>query len=62
MDKPVEDAASPQSSTRRVYLTLRNDIIAGRIPPGERLKIDALKVALDTGASPVREALSLLTS
>ena len=62
MDKPVEDTASPQSSTRRVYLTLRNDIIAGRIPPGERLKIDALKVALDTGASPVREALSLLTS
>ena len=62
MDQPVEDTASPQSSTQRAYLTLRNDIIAGRIPPGERLKIDALKVALDTGASPVREALSLLTS
>ncbi|MDJ0631164.1 MAG: GntR family transcriptional regulator [Rhodobacter sp.] len=62
MDKPVEDRASPQSSTQRAYLTLRKDIITGRIPPGERLKIDALKVALDTGASPVREALSLLTS
>ena len=62
MDKLIEDTASPQSSTRRVYLTLRNDIITGQIPPGERLKIDALKVALDTGASPVREALSLLTS
>ena len=62
MDKPVEDTASPQSSTQRAYLTLRKEIITGRIPPGERLKIDALKVALDTGASPVREALSLLTS
>lgn len=51
-----------QSSTQRVYLALRNDIITGRIPPGERLKIDALKAGLDTGASPVREALSLLTS
>ncbi len=62
MDKRAEETASPQSSTQRAYLTLRNDIITGRIPPGERLKIDALKVALDTGASPVREALSLLTS
>ena len=59
---PCEDTASPQSSTQRVYLALRNEIITGQIPPGERLKIDALKVALDTGASPVREALSLLTS
>ncbi len=62
MDKTVEDTASPQSSTQRAYLTLRKEIITGRIPPGERLKIDALKEALDTGASPVREALSLLTS
>jgi len=62
MDKPVDDTASPQSSTQRAYHTLRNEIITGRLPPGERLKIDTLKVALDTGASPVREALSLLTS
>ncbi len=61
MDKAVS-ATSSQSSTQRVYLTLRNDIIFGRIPPGERLKIDSLKESLDTGASPVREALSLLTS
>ncbi len=62
MNKPAKDAGSPQSSTQRAYLTLRKDIITGRIQPGERLKIDALKVTLDTGASPVREALSLLTS
>ncbi|MEM7752100.1 MAG: GntR family transcriptional regulator [Pseudomonadota bacterium] len=62
MDKTVAPSTSSQSSTQRAYLALRNDIIFGRIAPGERLKIDALKESLDTGASPVREALSLLTS
>ncbi|MEM6387370.1 MAG: GntR family transcriptional regulator [Pseudomonadota bacterium] len=62
MDKSVVEQTSSQSSTQRAYLALRNDIIFGRIAPGERLKIDTLKETLDTGASPVREALSLLTS
>lgn len=62
MDKSVAPQTTSQSSTQRAYLALRNDIIFGRIAPGERLKIDALKESLDTGASPVREALSLLTS
>jgi len=62
MDKPVNIPKSNQSSTQRAYLTLRNEIITGRIPPGERLKVETLKVSLETGASPVREALSLLTS
>lgn len=61
MDQIVTQTSS-QSSTQRAYLALRNDIIYGRLQPGERLKIDALKESLDTGASPVREALSLLTS
>lgn len=34
----------------------------GKLPPGARLKVDALKENYGTGASPVREALSLLTS
>jgi len=62
MDKPVTSPPSSQSSTQRAYLALRSDIIFGRVAPGERLKIDTLKEVLDTGASPVREALSLLTS
>lgn len=62
MDMPVDETASPQSSTQRAYVTLRKQIITGQIAPGERLKIDTLKESLDTGASPVREALSLLTS
>lgn len=62
MKKSTEQMDSPQSSTQRAYLALRERIITGSIPPGERLKIETLKESLNTGASPVREALSLLTS
>ena len=62
MDNQFEAINSPQSSTQRAYHILRDRIITGRIPPGQRLKIDTLKESLDTGASPIREALSLLTS
>lgn len=62
MDEPVTETRSTESTTQRAYFALRNDIIFGRIPPGQRLKIDTLKETLETGASPVREALSLLTS
>jgi len=37
-------------------------IVAGEIRPGEKLKIEGLRQRLGTGASPIREALSLLTS
>ena len=47
MDSPLADHQSTQSSTQRAYLALRDDIIFGRIPPGERLKIDTLKGFVD---------------
>lgn len=50
------------SATRATYLTLRDMILTGALPAGQKLKIDQLRKLLDTGASPVREALSLLTS
>ncbi len=55
-------SGSSTSETNRVYGELRDRIISGRIPPGERLKVETLKAALNVGASPIREALSLLTS
>jgi len=55
-------ASVPQSSTQRVFQDLRRRIIEGEIEPGERLKVESLKTLLDSGASPIREALSLLTS
>ena len=50
------------SSTQRVFLELRDRIILGDIAPGERLKVESLKASLKVGATPIREALSLLTS
>ena len=53
---------TPVSETSRAYNALRSQIITTEIPPGERLKVETLKGALNIGASPIREALSLLTS
>ena len=50
------------SATRGAYLKLREMILTGELPAGEKLKIEQLRGLLSTGASPVREALSLLTS
>jgi len=58
----MDDKAQPTSNTHRVYQKLRQQIITGEIPPGNRLKVDVLKSSLEAGASPIREALSLLTS
>jgi len=56
------ESTAPVSATQRVFNDLRQRIIRGEIAPGERLKVDALKTLLQVGASPIREALSLLTS
>ena len=60
--KLVGDGADSSSRTSRAYAELKQDIIAGRLKPGSKLKIDDLRKAYDTGTSPIREALSLLTS
>ena len=41
---------------------MKQDIISGRLHPGQKLKIEELRQKYDTGTSPIREALSLLTS
>lgn len=51
-----------ESATATTYAAIRRMIVTGELPPGEKLKIESLKARLDTGASPIREALSLLTS
>lgn len=54
--------AGDGSATQRAYRALRKMIVTGVLKPGEKLKIEGLRQRLDTGASPIREALSLLTS
>jgi len=51
-----------ESLTRRAYAQLRQDIIEGTLQPGAKLKIQELTRAYNTGASPIREALSHLAS
>ncbi|WP_163847677.1 GntR family transcriptional regulator [Pseudooceanicola aestuarii] len=58
----VGTSGADGSATQRAYYRLRQMIVTGVLQPGEKLKIDGLRQRLDTGASPIREALSLLTS
>lgn len=51
-----------ESATKLAYRKLRKLLLTGGLAPGEKLKIDGLRQALDLGASPIREALSLLVS
>jgi len=51
-----------RSRTGRIYGRLRDDIIQGKLAPGSKLKIEELKARYETGATPLREALSLLTA
>lgn len=59
----MDDTGSRETSaTRATYLSLREMILVGELPAGQKLKIEQLRAMLNVGASPVREALSLLTS
>lgn len=51
-----------QSLTSQTYDAMRADIISGALQPGQKLKIEELCNRYNAGSSPVREALSLLTS
>ena len=59
---PTIPNATGETLTSRAYAALRRDIIAGQLPPGAKLKIEELRERYEVGGSPVREALSLLSS
>jgi len=50
------------SATQKAYRMLRWMIVTGEIAPATKLKVETLKAMLDMGTTPIREALSLLTS
>ena len=54
--------AAQESLTSRVYARLRADILAGRLEPVRKLRIEELRKSYGVGASPIREALSHLAS
>lgn len=45
-----------------VYIRIRNDIIAGKLQAGQVLRSDWMRAQYDVGISPLREALTRLTS
>ncbi len=62
---PETSPAAPPASvsaTQGAYQAIRQMIITGELAPGEKLKIEHLKDRMKTGASPIREALTLLVS
>lgn len=52
--------AEPKTLVESAYRNLRRDIIEGRLPPGEKLRIEHIKDNYGVGAGTMREALSLL--
>lgn len=54
--------AEPRTLAERAYLALRQDIVVGKLEPGERLRVEHLKDRYDVGAGTLREALALLVS
>jgi DNA-binding GntR family transcriptional regulator len=56
------DDDATQSLTIQAYSKLRASIISGALAPGQRLKVESLRDLIEVGATPIREALSLLTS
>ena len=62
VDHQIDIETDTTSLTSQVYQRIHSMIIRGDLEPGHKLKIDDLRKILDAGATPVREALSLLTS
>lgn len=62
MANEITTSTETTSLTNQTYQRIYTMIIQGDLQPGVKLKIEELRKNLGTGASPVREALSLLTS
>lgn len=50
------------SLTARIHRQLRADLLGGVLPPGGKLKVQAIAARYGAGASPIREALSSLAA
>ncbi len=48
--------------SEHAFTELRHDILSGRLHPGSKLRIEQLRVEYGVGSTPLREALSRLSS
>jgi len=57
-----DDAHGPRTLIERAYTQLRDDIVEGRLAPGEKLRVEHLRQRYEVGAGTLREALNRLVS
>lgn len=60
--RPRRTRMTPKTQADRAHLQLREKILSGELAPGMKLRVEHLRDMLEIGASPLREALSRLTS
>jgi DNA-binding GntR family transcriptional regulator len=58
----VTNAPAAATISVTVYRRIRSDIIFGRLPPGQKLKLDQLKKDYDVSVGTLREILNRLSS
>lgn len=59
---PEGDSPASRTLIEQAYTQLRDDIIDGRLRPGERLRVEHLKDHYRVGAGTLREAITRLAS
>jgi DNA-binding GntR family transcriptional regulator len=57
-----DDDAGLRTLIERAYSRLRDDIVEGRLAPGEKLRVEHLKARYGVGAGTLREAITRLVS
>ncbi|MBY5825819.1 GntR family transcriptional regulator [Rhizobium leguminosarum] len=62
MSTTRKEKSGPISQTTTVLEAIRSDILHGVLAPGLKLKIELLQERYNCGATPIREALSLLSA
>lgn len=58
----AETGQPARTRIERAYAELRDDIITGRLAPGEKLRVEHLKARYGVGAGTLREAITRLAS
>lgn len=59
---PDHPAPSARTLIEQAYAQLRDDIVTGRLVPGERLRVEHLKAGYGVSAGTLREAITRLAS
>lgn len=60
-ESPVKGDGAAGTLASSVYDLMRQDILKGDLPPGEKLRVEYLRDRYGVGASPIREALNRLS-